>query len=112
MIKLSFFFLSLFMLISCSSISFKSSNIISTSFDYKDDKQSEVSVEISKPFYMWGSVPSEQVVEVDKVFVSKGFKEISNLEIKEVYTAKKFMWMLATFGMYYPQTFMLSAKAN
>ncbi len=112
MIKLSFFFLSFLTLISCSSISFKSSNAISTSFDFKDDKESKVSVEISKPFYMWGNVPSEQVVEVDRVFVSKGFSEISNLEIKEIKTTKKFLWMLATFGMYYPQTFIMSAKAN
>lgn len=111
MFKLSFFICISF-LISCSSISFKSANKISTTFDYKDDKVSTVEVEVKKPFYMWGTVPANQVVEIDNLFISKGFKEVSNIEIQETQTTNKVLWMIATFGMYYPQTFLVSAKAN
>lgn len=111
MIKLSFF-LSLTILLGCSSIKFSSSNNIPVTFDYGNNKSSEVSIVISKPFYMWGLVPKKQVVEVDKVFISKGFKEISDLNISEIKTSEKAMWMFFTFGMYYPQSFKLTANVN
>ncbi|MFT6631061.1 MAG: hypothetical protein ACJAS4_001007 [Bacteriovoracaceae bacterium] len=111
MIKLSIF-LSLTILIGCSSIKFSSSNNIPVTFEYSNDKSSEVSIVVSKPFYMWGLVPKQQVVEVDKVFVSKGFKVVSDLSINEIENNKKALWMFFTFGMYYPQSFKLTANVN
>jgi hypothetical protein len=105
-------FLSLVFFISCSSIHFSSHNQIPTSFDYKEDKDLHFSVEVSKPFYMWGMYPNKQTVYVDDLFISEGYKSISHLQIAEVNTNEKVMWMLLTFGMYYPQTYMLSGTLN
>lgn len=111
MIKLSFF-LSLTILMSCSSIKFSSLNNIPTTFDYTDDKKSEVSIVVSKPFYAWGMIPNKHIVNVDKVFVNKGFNTVSDLRIEEVEINTKALWMVFTLGMYYPQTYKLTAKAN
>jgi len=104
--------LSFINLLSCSSLSFISSQQTSISFDDENQKTKEVSVEVSKPFYMWGLVPNEQVVEVDKVLSEKGFENVSNISIKEIKTNDKALWMFFTMGMYYPQSFRITGRMN
>jgi hypothetical protein len=110
-IKLSIF-LSLTILTSCSSIQFISTNKIPATFEFKDDKSSKVSIEIDRSFFIWGLYPEVQVVKIDDVFEKKGFSSVSDLAIKEVNIRKKALWMFFTFGMYYPQSYKLIAKAN
>ncbi len=111
MLKLSYS-LSWFLFFSCSSVTFLSANNISTSFDYEDSNTSDVRLRIEKDFYMWGLYPREEVVKVDEVFLAQGHNSVSDLVIKEVDTTNKAVWMLFTFGMYYPQSFELTAKVN
>lgn len=111
MIKL-FYFLSLIQIVGCSSIQFSSSNSIPVNLNFKEDLSPEISIEVTKSFYLWGAYPSVQIVEVDKEFEEKGFRSVSDLRIKEIKKNNKFMWMLLTFGMYYPQTFSLLASTN
>ena len=97
----------------CSSVQFKSNQQTKVSFELtEEEKKNDVSLFVTKPFYMWGLMPSAQVVEVDKVFMANGHQHVTNLEIKEVQQNKKAMWMIFTLGMYYPQSFELSAKVN
>ncbi|MAX66119.1 MAG: hypothetical protein QF441_10240 [Bacteriovoracaceae bacterium] len=105
-------FLSLVILFGCSSIHFQSSHAIPSSFNYENIKGKEVSLKVTEPFYMWGIVPKERIVEVDKVFVKKGFSSVSDIKIKEIDTVKKGLWMFFTFGMYYPQSFEISGYVN
>lgn len=111
MVKLSILF-SLILLISCSSIKFKSSQQISTNFDVREFQTKKVSVEVEKTFYMWGLVPNEQVIEIDKLFSKKGYDSVSSVEIKETKTKLKTLWMFVTLGMYYPQTYTITAKTG
>ena len=104
--------MSLFSLFSCSSITFLSTNVIGTSFDFNDQFDQEAKVIVEKNFYMWGMYPDQQVVEIDQEFKQVGYSAISNLVIKEVKIKKKALWMLLTFGMYYPQTYELIAQTN
>lgn len=99
-------------LFSCSSISFQSSQKVSVTLNERDFQNNEVTILVSKPFYVWGLVPSEHIVEVDKEFYNKGFESVSDLKIKEVKKIEKALWMMFTFGMYYPQSFELYAKTN
>jgi hypothetical protein len=110
-VKLSIL-LSFVFLISCSSIKFKSSHQISTSFDEREFQTKKVSVEVEKTFYMWGLVPGEQVIEIDKLFSKKGFDSVSSIEIKETKTKSKTLWMFLTLGMYYPQHYSITAKTG
>ena len=97
-------------MISCSSVKFKSSQSISTSFDVRDFQKKDVSIELSKAFYMWGLVPGEQEIEIDKLFGKKGFDSVSSIEIKETETKTKALWMMLTLGMYYPRSFEIRLK--
>ena len=103
---------SLFIFLSCSSVHFTSSNNTPIKFDFTDDTKTEVSIVVSKPFYLWGLAPDKQVVFVDQVFQDKGYGEVTDLRISEVEQNKKAMWMFFTFGMYYPQAFKLTGKVN
>ncbi len=111
MIK-KFFVFSLIFLIGCSSINFRSTNDTEVSFNFSDEKRTEVAIVVTRPFYMWGLVPEEQVVNVDEVFVRSGHANITDLQIKEIKKYKKALWMFFTFGMYYPQSFELLARVN
>ena len=91
---------------------FSSSNSIPVNLNYKDEHSPEVSLEVTKSFYLWGAYPLVQIVEVDKEFEKKGFRSVSDLRIKEIHTSRKVLWMLFTFGMYYPQTYHLIASTN
>lgn len=97
---------------SCSSIQFKSSEIIPVTFDTNETETKDISVNVEKSFYLWGLIPNEEVIEVDKVFEEKGARQISSLSIKEVEKKRKGIWMFVTLGLYYPQSFELSAKIN
>lgn len=80
--------------------------------NYSEDNSTEVSINVSKSFYLWGMYPSVQVVSVDKEFKEKGFNTVSDLRITEINTSKKILWMMLTLGMYYPQTYSLVASSK
>ena len=103
-------YLCLSILISCSSIQFTSSHDIPVSFSHEESHVKDLSVKVSKSFYMWGLVPPEQTVYVDKLFLNEGAKSVASLKIKEIETTQKALWMIVTFGMYYPQSYLLSAE--
>lgn len=99
-------------LLSCSSIKFKSSDIIPVSLEENENHKLEITERVSRPFYLWGILPGQHVVEVDKVFESKGHVQVSDLEIIEVEQKRKFLWMVLSLGLYYPQTFHLVGKST
>ena len=109
--KLGFIIL-IFFCNSCSSIQFKSSEIIPVTFDTNETETKDISINVEKSFYLWGLIPVNEVIEVDKVFEEKGIREVSSLSIKEVKQKRKGIWMFVTLGLYYPQVFELSAKVN
>ena len=103
-------FILLFILVfaSCSSIQFKSSEIIPVSFNKDTDVKDKLDLDVEKSFYLWGLIPSQHTVEVDKVFEEKGAFSVSQFSIKEVQTKKKGLWMILTAGLYYPETYRIS----
>lgn len=111
MIYQKLFFIS-FLITSCSSINFTSSDIIPVSFKHDTSQTESISVDVEKSFYLWGLLPNKELIEVDKVFEEKGLDEISHVSIKEIKTFKKTLWALLSVGLYYPQTYQISGKVN
>ncbi|MBD66609.1 MAG: hypothetical protein CME62_15460 [Halobacteriovoraceae bacterium] len=99
-------------MVGCSSIQFNSTAIIPIKFDENKNHFKNVKYKVTKSFYLWGLLPDTNTVSLDKVFEAKGLSSVSSLEIQEVETFKKAGWMVATLGLYYPQTFLLKAKAT
>lgn len=79
-------------------------------FNQNEDHTENVSVEIKKYFYLWGLLPSRQTVNLDEVFARKGYKEVSSVEIEEIDETSKAMWMIFTFGLYYPNSYLVKGK--
>lgn len=102
--------ISLFFFLNCSGVRFKSQNKIATSFDSLKNHNEFVSINVSRPFYLWGLIPSEHVVEVDSEFIKKGFDSVSELEILEIDKKTEFVWSALTLGMYIPKKYKLTGK--
>ncbi len=98
--------------VSCSSIQFSSANRLSVDMNYSEENSTEISIEVARPFYLWGMYPPVQVINVDEEFEDKGFSNVSDLRIIETDIAQKALWMFFTFGMYYPQTYDLVASTK
>lgn len=111
MTRIGLLFPFIFML-GCSSVKFSSSSIIPISFEENENHFLEVKLRVEKSFYLWGLMPEKSNVEVDKLFEEKGIESVSSLEVVEVETKTKVLWMLLTLGLYYPQTFEFKAKAT
>lgn len=97
---------------SCSTVHFKSKNQGEVTFDYRLNRDKEVTLEVEKKFYMWGLYPKKHEVLLDQVFSEKGFDSVSDLRIEEVETLTKALWMVGSLGMYYPQTFRLIGRIS
>lgn len=106
------FIISVSLLASCSSIKFHSSDIIPVSLEENVNHKLAVKERIEESFYLWGMIPEQHTVAIDKIFEDKGYLAISDLEIIEVEQKRKFLWMIFSLGLYYPQTFDLVAKST
>ncbi len=111
MIYRKLFFIA-FIITSCSSIHFKSSDTIPVSFKHINSESEDVSVNIEKSFYLWGLLPNEASIDVDKAFEARDLDEVSHLSIKEIKTVKKVLWAFLSVGLYYPQTYQISGRVN
>ena len=97
--------LSLSLLCSCTTIHYRSQVKIPIYVGAKRDHFREFSVRGVKDFYLWGFVPQEKIVWVDKVVRQAGVDEASKLRIEEFQTFGNWLTTLFTFGMYTPISF-------
>lgn len=63
-------------------------------------------------FYLWGLYPSENVVKIDLLTRSEGFKSLSKLKIEEYLEWDDWLYMVVTLGMYTPRTYRLTGLAQ
>lgn len=103
---------SFILLTSCSSVHFKSNNQASVSFDYRLDRDQEITLEIQKKFYLWGMYPKKHEIVLDELFQTNGYDSVSDLRVEEIETMSKALWMIGTLGMYYPQSFRLVGRVS
>lgn len=76
----------------------------------QDRSEREITIQVQKKFYMWGMVPKTHRIELDEIFKNKGYDAVSDLRIEEIKTVNKALWMVGTFGMFYPQTYKVVAR--
>ena len=98
-------------LLSCSSIQFKSENNIEVSLDKNTTHEKDIEIIINKDFFMLGYFPKHEIL-IDEVLADKGATEASSVEIENYYDFKNSLWALFTFGVYYPQTYLIKAKVK
>lgn len=90
---------------SCTSINYRSSGLISTSFSPKPKHINLAKVEGKKEFYLWGLLPKEHTVLIDEEMSRAGLISAANITIEEYQTlGDKFATWLS-FGLYVPRSY-------
>ncbi|MBK27084.1 MAG: hypothetical protein CME70_23975 [Halobacteriovorax sp.] len=91
--------------VSCTSIRYRSTGVIATSFSPKPMHVHQTNVEGRKEFYLWGLVPNEHTVEIDKEMSRAGLISAANITIEEYQTlGDKFATWLS-LGLYIPRSY-------
>lgn len=101
-------------LASCSAVQIKSSlsNNSSISFEKQNKNHDKsIDVKVTKDFFLWGLVPRQHEIILEKELGNKGYSEVSEFNIIQKNSSIDFLWMVLTFGVYYPQTYHLKGKS-
>lgn len=106
------FLIILLLCTSCSKLKIKTSKNfpITTSQIEKDTKSIEVKV--TKNFYLWGLIPNEHELLLDKELLKIGVKRLSALEITELSEGKDTWMKILSFGLFLPQTYLITGKTD
>ena len=110
--KKTFSLLCLFSVIGCSSIRFTSYDTIPVVFEKREDHTRDISIKVSKEFYLWGLFPGTRELRIDKEFVDRGYDSIAEVEIEEDRQARDIAWTLFTLGFYTPKSYVLKGKTK
>lgn len=92
-------------LTSCTTIHYRSSGLIATSFSPKEGHIHNTKVEGKKEFYLWGFLPKEHVVLVDKEMSRAGLISAANITIEEYQTTTDKVWTWISLGLFIPRTY-------
>jgi hypothetical protein len=103
------YLLILFFLLACSSIRYQSNSKANLTFSYNQEHKKEVLVRGKKKFYLWGLVPDQHIVFLDEVILSANLKDVSSVVIYEDRSFLDSLLMVASFGMYIPVRYNISA---
>lgn len=83
-----------------------------TSLGLKDRHGTPVEIILSREFYLWGLLPTEQKVEIDRELAQLGILGAANISIKKYQTLAQSFWTISTFGLYHPVTIQIRALAQ
>lgn len=107
-----FSILCLFLIIGCSSISFTSQDTVPVVFGKKENHTRDISLKVTKEFYLWGLFPDSHKLRVDKEFGERGHDSIAEFEIEEKSVGRDIAWAVFTLGFYMPKSYVLKGKAR
>lgn len=97
--------INLFLLMSCTSTRYQSLGLINTFAGLKSTHTIHKKLAGHNEFYMWGILPHQKIVNIDKLAVQSGMSEFSVSKIEEYQTLKQFAFSVMTFGMYIPNSY-------
>ncbi|MBT3982492.1 MAG: hypothetical protein HOE90_14125 [Bacteriovoracaceae bacterium] len=92
-------------LCSCSTIRYKSKGDIPVKVSRATDHTKMFKADGKAPFYLWGTLPGEQVVHLDKLAIEQGFSEISKLVITEYTSFFDLFMSVVSLGFYMPRSY-------
>lgn len=79
--------------------------------DKNDEHTQDIKVSVDKEFFLWGLFPEHEVF-IDKELVNDGVETASSVSISSSKNLKNILWSFFTFGVYYPQTFIINARTR
>lgn len=95
---------------SCSRIDYRNKIAGKSFISPKKNHARKVIVEGEKDFYLWGNLPSNYTVYVDREMRDViGTGQMANIKITEYMSPYNFFISCITFGMYTPQNYRIEA---
>lgn len=88
---------------SCTTMHYRSSGLISTSFSPKPGHDNHREIIGKKEFYLWGLVPKDHTVEIDRELSQSGLISAANITIEEYQTTEDLIYSWISLGMYIPR---------
>ncbi len=96
------------LLSSCTTIVFQSDQSIPVYVSGKADHKHKVVIKGEKDFYLWGMVPKEHIVSIDKELADEGLLSAANVRIKENVSSIQLLKTILSFGIYTPVSYEVS----
>ena len=96
------------MMASCTTIHFRSKNLIPVTFEGNSSHQKEATVTGRRDFYFWGIEPAEHEVFVDEEIMKAGYDGMSKVIIYEQKNPEDMLISFLTFGLYLPRGFTIT----
>jgi hypothetical protein len=93
---------------SCTTIHFRSQNMVPVNFEGNPKHQKEVSIVGHRDFYFWGVEPEEHEVFIDEEVQKAGYDGISKLVIYEHKNPQDILISFLTLGLYLPRGFTIT----
>lgn len=90
---------------SCSSITFTSDGVIPVYVGRVKKHNRKRSFSGVKRFFLWGQIPGDQKVIMDKEFRKQGLFSVANLTIEEFQTTGQFFQTLLSLGVFSVKSF-------
>lgn len=97
---------------SCSGVQVQSSGTMPTSLGLKDKHGTPVEVLLTREFYLWGFLPLEHKVELDRELDQLGIVGAAHIYYGQYQTWSQSFLTLATLGLYRPVTIRIRALAE
>jgi hypothetical protein len=79
------------------------------SLDKNTTHEEDIEIKVEKDFFLLGYFPKHEIF-IDDQLIDTGATEASSITIENQYEFKNSLWALFTFGVYYPQTYLIKAK--
>ena len=96
----------------CSAIEIKSKNKIPISFTPLRDHVQEFKVKTRREYFLWGSVPGNQDLYVDKIVASRGIESLAQVRVYEFSSGADTFWTIVSLGLYSPKTYVIEGKTE
>jgi hypothetical protein len=93
---------------SCTTIHFRSNNVVPVTFLGNPEHQKEVVIEGKRDFFWWGADPDFAVVFVDEEVKRAGYKSLSKAIIYEQKSPADQLISFLTFGIYLPRAWTIT----
>lgn len=97
---------------SCAKIKIKTSKNYSLTTSKIENDTRDVKLQVTKHFYMWGLMPSQHELLLDRELLKIGVKRISSFEITETPSQNNVWMKLLSFGLFLPQTYIITGKTD
>lgn len=108
--KILYSLICLFLLCSCSSTQFKSNGKVNLSSARLKDYEVTEELILKREFYLWGTLPQKQVVDLDELLLSVNHLRVAETTVDSYRIWQDYLYSIISFGFYTPIHYKVTFK--